>query len=187
MTMTDTILFVKEAKTCAYVLVIHTPRLCGEPGFKSLHETSEESLIRCREIVHTMPDLQDDIPDADYPLKTPPRKTVPPPPSAVKGTAEHKEKPSSELLRKTLEAIMGGKGGKLKPGMVEIEELYDDKQVILGVLDEESMTDGQIEAINQLEDALRAAGYNVQGETERKGKRKGNKEPEAVPTVRDEL
>jgi protein OS-9 len=129
-----------------------------------------------------MPDLQDNIPDADYPLRIPRRKTVlppPPPPPATKETAEHKEKLYSELLRKTLEAIMAGKDGKLKPGTVDIEELHDDKLVIVDVLDEESMTGGQFEAIKQLEDALRAAGYNVKGESERK-ERKQKKEPEAV-------
>ena len=51
MTMTDTILFVKETQTCHYVLHIATPRLCGEPGFKSRIDAEEEHTIRCREIV----------------------------------------------------------------------------------------------------------------------------------------
>ncbi|TFY76745.1 hypothetical protein EWM64_g7273 [Hericium alpestre] len=50
MTMTDTILLVKESKTCHYILVINTPRLCGEPGFKSRLDQREEALIRCREV-----------------------------------------------------------------------------------------------------------------------------------------
>jgi len=48
----DKILLIKEASTCNYVLVIHTPRLCGEPGFKSERDTQEESVIRCREILN---------------------------------------------------------------------------------------------------------------------------------------
>jgi protein OS-9 len=194
MTMTDTILFVKEAKTCSYVLVVHTPRLCGEPGFKSRHETSEESLIRCREIVHSMPDLQANIPDADHPLKIPPRKTVlPSPPSKEKaGDAERKDKLYSELLRKTLEAIMASKDGKLQPGVVAIEEMSDDKQVIVEILDEESMTEGQAEALEQLTGALRAAGYDIKAEkhgAEHEGNRKEDKKErqKTVPTVRDEL
>lgn len=51
MTMTDSILLVREAKTCSYVLVVQTPRLCGEPGFRSRQETREESLVRCRQII----------------------------------------------------------------------------------------------------------------------------------------
>ncbi|KAF8320093.1 hypothetical protein DL93DRAFT_2164265 [Clavulina sp. PMI_390] len=34
-----------------YVLVIHTPRLCGEPGFKSERASQDESVLRCREVV----------------------------------------------------------------------------------------------------------------------------------------
>lgn len=60
MTMTDSILLVREAKTCSYVLVVQTPRLCGEPGFRSRLETRDESLVRCRQIIdptsdHTSP------------------------------------------------------------------------------------------------------------------------------------
>lgn len=49
--MADSIVLVREAKTCSYVLVVQTPRLCGEPGFRSRLETRDESLIRCRQIV----------------------------------------------------------------------------------------------------------------------------------------
>lgn len=190
--MTDTILFVKEAKTCSYVLVVHTPRLCGEPGFKSRRETSEEYPIRCREIVHSMPDLRDNIPDADHPLKIPLRTTVLPPSKEKTGEAERKDKLYSELLRKTLEAIMASKDGKLQPGLVEIEELSNDKQVIVEILDEDSMTEGQVEALDKLTGALRAAGYDIKGERrgeEHGGNRKEDKrkETEAMLTVRDEL
>lgn len=50
-TTTDTIMFIKETSTCKYSLVIHTPRLCGEPGFKSRAEQTEAAPIRCRQIV----------------------------------------------------------------------------------------------------------------------------------------
>lgn len=52
-TTTDTIMFVKETSTCKYSLVIHTPRLCSEPGFKSRAEQTEAALIRCRQIVES--------------------------------------------------------------------------------------------------------------------------------------
>lgn len=56
MTMTDSILLVREAKTCSYVLVVQTPRLCGEPGFRSHLETRDESLVRCRQIIDSTSD-----------------------------------------------------------------------------------------------------------------------------------
>ena len=54
--MTDSILLVRESKTCSYVLVVQTPRLCGEPGFRSRQEAREESLVRCRQIIDTPSD-----------------------------------------------------------------------------------------------------------------------------------
>ncbi|ETW85776.1 hypothetical protein HETIRDRAFT_309786, partial [Heterobasidion irregulare TC 32-1] len=82
MTTTDSILFVKETKTCHYVLVVNTPRLCGEPGFKSRIDQREEALVRCREVVDVLPAERVAIPEADHPIKLPPRgpKRVPPPP-----------------------------------------------------------------------------------------------------------
>ncbi|KAG2349663.1 hypothetical protein BDR05DRAFT_994670 [Suillus weaverae] len=52
MTMADSILLVREAKTCSYVLIVQTPRLCGEPGFKSRMELPEQTFIRCRQIIN---------------------------------------------------------------------------------------------------------------------------------------
>ena len=75
MAMTDTILFVKEAKTCSYVLVIHTPRLCGEPGFKSRRDAREEAVICCREVVAGPEPSAADLPQGDHPYKHPRRKT----------------------------------------------------------------------------------------------------------------
>lgn len=85
MVMTDHILFVKETKTCSYVLVIHTPRLCGEPGFRSTRDASEEALIRCREIVRELPPAVSNavaqahwpLPSGDTPVKESKRKAVP--------------------------------------------------------------------------------------------------------------
>ena len=186
--MTDTILFVKEAKTCSYVLVVHTPRLCGEPGFKSRRETSEESPIRCREIVHSIPDTEDNFPDADHPLKIPHRKTVLPPPAMEKGgDPQRKDNLYSELLRKTLEAIMASKDGNLQPGLVEIEELSDNKQVIVEILDEGTMTEEQAEALDKLTGALRAAGYDIKSERQQAEHGGNREEEEAVRTVHDEL
>jgi len=63
MTVTDTILFIKETTTCHYVLVIQTPRLCGNPAFRSRRDSQEQSTVRCREIVQSAEELKgDDLP-----------------------------------------------------------------------------------------------------------------------------
>lgn len=51
MTTTDQIQFLKETSVCKYLLVIGTPRLCGEPGFQSLREKQPAAPIHCREIL----------------------------------------------------------------------------------------------------------------------------------------
>jgi len=70
MTMTDSVMFVKETKTCHYVLVINTPRLCGEPGFKSRVDQRDEALIRCRQVVDaaTLANADTSLPEADHPF-----------------------------------------------------------------------------------------------------------------------
>jgi protein OS-9 len=70
MTMTDSVMFVKETKTCHYVLVVNTPRLCGEPGFKSRLDQRDEALIRCRHVVDatTLANADNSLPEADHPF-----------------------------------------------------------------------------------------------------------------------
>ncbi|TFK29853.1 hypothetical protein FA15DRAFT_663134 [Coprinopsis marcescibilis] len=140
MVMTDHILFVKETKTCSYVLVIHTPRLCGEPGFKSRRDSGEETPIRCREVVDTLPSIDGQhhqwprgLPTGDTPMKLGRRKTVLPSPqpavassrqSSSQGNEE--ESPSTEktqeqqlydeLIQKTLDIIMANSGGGQQDG-----------------------------------------------------------------------
>jgi protein OS-9 len=82
MTMTDSIMFVKETKTCHYILVINTPRLCGEPGFKSRIDQRDAALIRCRQVVDatTLANADSSLPEADHPLsqRRPPVANHPP-------------------------------------------------------------------------------------------------------------
>jgi len=42
---------IKELAICSYVLIIHTPRLCGIPGFRNLEKEVESAGIRCRRVV----------------------------------------------------------------------------------------------------------------------------------------
>ena len=82
MTMTDSIMFVKETKTCHYILVINTPRLCGEPGFKSRIDQRDAALIRCRQVVDaaTLANADSSLPEADHPFsqRRPPVANHPP-------------------------------------------------------------------------------------------------------------
>ncbi|KAG6854624.1 hypothetical protein C0991_004226 [Blastosporella zonata] len=185
MTMTDTILFVKEAKTCSYVVVINTPRLCGEPGFKSHRDTSGEHQIRCREIVdqssqNSATDVPANVPDLDYPIKLPRRKPVLPPapakegPKVKVGGVEVGDKAYNEILLKTLEALTGGKDGK-----VALQEVAADPDgVIFELVEEIDMSEEQVVAMEKLEETLRAAGYDIQGKASTATGKKGDKAAE---------
>lgn len=164
MEMTDHILFVKETKTCSYVLVIHTPRLCSEPGFQSKREGGEGAEILCREVVDVLPAEGPRLPKADHPLKVPLRKTVLPAPAPKSDKAKNsdtddkhanKEKLFSDLLRQTLEALAAsGADATHKGNGMEGEFVIE--------LDEDATADDIDD--DRIVAALRAAGYNVQAE-----------------------
>lgn len=200
--MTDTILFVKETQTCRYVMHIATPRLCGEPGFKSRLDAREETFIRCRQILNQ--DAYDaadrTLPPADHPFRMPKRSKQPviapaphqPPPTvgADKKTADDpKLKKQHELIRKALEKLLGGSSGEMKAGEVFIEPIGDgDEEVIIEFVeadfDEEEDVDekdgngkgkGKGKAPTpSIEEVLRAAGYTVKGEKNKKEDKSGS-------------
>ncbi|PVG02797.1 hypothetical protein CPB86DRAFT_725142, partial [Serendipita vermifera] len=70
-----------QTKTCQYTLVIHTPRLCGEPGFKSPREDVQDTPLRCRKIVETLDATDPTLPDAASPLQRRKPKPLPAPPA----------------------------------------------------------------------------------------------------------
>jgi protein OS-9 len=51
MTTTDSIYLIKETSICNYVMIIHSPHLCGLPGFKADHSDVEIAKVRCREVI----------------------------------------------------------------------------------------------------------------------------------------
>ncbi|CAL1704373.1 unnamed protein product [Somion occarium] len=181
MTMTDTILFVKETQTCHYVIHIATPRLCGEPGFRSRLDAREESFIRCREILNADAYEAADrtLPAADHPFKMPrklkPTTIAPSPPAEEKdGKQQSVKKTQHDLIRRALERLIGG--GELKAGEVFIEPLGEgDDEVIIEFIEADLEGDEsadkksvQEKAHPSIEQALRAAGYNIKGEKKKK-------------------
>jgi len=165
MTMSDHILFVKEAKTCSYVLVINTPRLCGEPGFRSHHDVVEQAQIRCREIVHTQSQEFHDVPEADYPQKIPRVKKALP--SKVAGKPDEKVSGTSHdsILLKTIEAILGGTSGQVivQPGTDAGEMVIEFLDEFPEDLDGDDFDEMMDVGLDKITDALRAAGYDVKG------------------------
>ena len=159
MEMTDHILFVKETKTCAYVLVIHTPRLCGEPGFKSRQDAEEQARIRCREIVDKKPEDQAQLPPAEHPMNVPMRKTVLPAPKLKEKAADGSELKQDgfidDILRKTLQALVKGKRG---------DKNTAEQDVVFEFVDADVDTNGLQLDNEGLVEAFRAAGYDFRAE-----------------------
>jgi hypothetical protein len=111
MTTTDSIAFIKETKTCQYTLVINTPRLCGEPGFKSPREDVQDTPLRCRKIVETLDAATTDptLPDAPSPLQRRKPKPLPAPPSLSSSSSSRSN--SNDKNRKTEKGSNPGGGG----------------------------------------------------------------------------
>jgi protein OS-9 len=178
MATTDTIILVREAKTCSDVLVVHTPRLCGEPGFKSRLESRDESYIRCREIVESIdPSINAENPLAGadrpsnkmsprQPLLTVPSRSPTNPPASDAGSSTGQD--YNERLRKMLEAVLGNK----VDGEFIVEQISIDQEDLVFQLDLNDLAaDEQIDEHTgrtgtqpSLLEALRAAGIVVKGE-----------------------
>ncbi|KAH8117337.1 hypothetical protein DFH11DRAFT_1541625 [Phellopilus nigrolimitatus] len=207
--MTDSILYVKETSTCHYIMVIHTPRLCAEPGFKTRLEQRDEAFIRCREVVaseEAAAAIDKTLPEAAYPFKRPARQPVldvPAPPAtnthdSVRAGIDEK---TAELVRRAVEALFGGGGGagaQVRDGADGMHVVAGDEgDVIIEFVDAgdagetldkleerlEELLKGANGKLELVEDALRAAGYEVSsgsqkgtdGDAEQKRKKDGSK------------
>ncbi|KAG6335197.1 hypothetical protein ID866_3891 [Astraeus odoratus] len=162
MTATDSILFVREAKTCSYVLVVQTPRLCGEPGFKSRLQTRDETLIRCRQIIDSV-SVPDDaldestqlgqslveehnisLDESDYPLGLLNRESrFPiPSPAPLQGSIGANTGVGSDafgdILRRTMEALIKNPEMQVLTG--SNQQVYlnrgEDGEIIIEILEE---------------------------------------------------
>jgi len=189
MTTTDSIILVREAKTCSYVLVIHTPRLCGEPGFKSRIDSRDESYIRCREIVESIEPATDadsnPLTASDRPLKEmsqrQPLLTVPSRPPADSSTGDGSGKANlaaNDRLRKVLEAVLGSKD-KIVVEQVDIGEVGDLEDLLFEFeLGDLAVMDGDPE------DEVKGEKTANKKEKKKKEEKKGD---EDQPQMRDEL
>ena len=210
MTTTDSIILVREAKTCSYVFVIHTPRLCGEPGFKSRLESRDESYIRCREIVESIePSTNAESPlmETDRPLhkvsQRQPVLTVPsrPPTEPPAGDAgSGKGSPDANgRLRQILEAVLANNdAGDFSQVFVEqINIGQDGEEDVVFQFEIDDIIGGQPDEQHEevgtrrsLLEALRAAGIDVKGEKKSEKKEQEEEEEEdgeEPPQARDEL
>ncbi|OJT03139.1 Protein OS-9 -like protein [Trametes pubescens] len=188
MTMTDTVLFVKETQTCHYVVHIATPRLCGEPGFRSRIDAEEEHFIRCREVLDAAEyeSADRDVRPASHPFRRPrqQKKVIappPPPPAETKAAESADEKAASdvhsEILRRALQRLLAHREHgpddthevveQLPDGEGEFVVSFVDVELPEGADDAEYadiLIDDGADFGGRLHDILRAAGYEIRGE-----------------------
>jgi protein OS-9 len=117
MTTTDSIFFIKETKTCHYTLVIHTPRLCGEPGFRSPREDVQDTPLRCRKVVDTLEGTDPTLPESPLPFQRREPKPLPAPRQTPGGNHNNGGKlgdknmdgkdPRSHMIKAALDALLG--------------------------------------------------------------------------------
>ncbi|KAG2157337.1 hypothetical protein DEU56DRAFT_764059 [Suillus clintonianus] len=189
MTMADSILLVREAKTCSYVLIVQTPRLCGEPGFKSRMELPEQTFIRCRQIINPSLDstpqathleqrMPDDrrIPlDFDLPsyLNRDTRFAVPPPAakSSLGPGAGQSEDPLDGILKRTVEALinspelqsLSGENSQVVLGRGQNGEIIIEilEEIPLDDLGEPDLQERNVDNYAHIVESLRKAGYQL--------------------------
>lgn len=119
MTTTDTIFYIKETKTCSYTLVIHTPRLCGEPGFRSPREDIQDTPLRCRKVVDTLEGSDPTLPESSLPFQRREPKPLPAPRhtpttgtgngNKIGGKGGIDSKDRGKMLKAALDAVLGRK------------------------------------------------------------------------------
>ncbi|KAI5122070.1 hypothetical protein M0805_006053 [Coniferiporia weirii] len=203
-TMTDTILFVKETSTCNYIMVINTPRLCGEPGFKTRLEQRDEAFIRCREVLDSeeaIAAIDKTLPSSSYPFKRPTRQLIfdtPPPVSPVseEETRAAIDKKKEDMIKAAVEAFLSGRQGRDDTEAVFVtggdgEMLIDIEFIDAEDADEaldklEDLLTGATGKLERLEEALRAAGYDTSNIADATKDRKRKKD-ERKPAQHEEL
>ncbi|KAL0071506.1 Protein OS-9 [Marasmius tenuissimus] len=186
---------VQESKTCSYILVVNTPRLCGEPGFRSHDDVDEQAQIRCREIINS-PNQQKDVyavSEADHPQKITQPKPVLPSKSAERAAAAGMggiSNAQNELIKRALKAIKGNPVEGVTDNMI-IGDLAEDGTFTIEMLDDDEVGEGEVadrEAIERdmqkIAGVLRKAGLDVKGAKQRPPKSKDDEKRKQDTTRR---
>ncbi|KAG9125993.1 Protein OS-9 [Ceratobasidium sp. 392] len=187
----------------SYLIVIHTPRICSEPGFKSQRDSVKAAPVRCREIVpHETVQLDHTQIESPVPHTLPPSRPIlpaAPPPvqvkDAIKSAKDKVSEEEAETQHKFLEVAVGAllnahaQNRALAGKKVRIEldggaHELDFRDIGLDAV-EDGTAPGMEELQAKIAKALKAAGYDVrdewdQGEEQGKGKKEQRKVKEEL-------
>ncbi|KAH8833835.1 hypothetical protein DL96DRAFT_1550752 [Flagelloscypha sp. PMI_526] len=162
-----------QTKTCSYIVVIQTSRLCDEPGFMSRRELGQEAVIKCREILAEgiPPPPQESagkLPQGDMPDKRVQLKpTLPTLAAGAKKTLGGGKPIEFGSIAKALQEML--KSGRLTGGDLMVQGLDAEEDVVFDIIPIGSGEDGEFEVVGEIQDeriaeALRAAGITVSGQ-----------------------
>ncbi|CAE6425996.1 unnamed protein product [Rhizoctonia solani] len=206
MSSVDQIMFVKEVSVCNYLIVIHTPRICSEPGFKSQRDSVKAAPIRCRHIVpeETVEFDRTQL-ESPVPRSVPPALPILPPAPPVQrdnqGSGDKKaEKKSTlgenekqnEFVKVALGALFDAhtQDRALAGKKIRVDVDGDVHELDFTNIGLDSIVVGDVPDMDALQErlakVLRSAGYDVQGdewpeEPRKGGKGKNDKSKEETP------
>ncbi|KAG8707247.1 Protein OS-9 [Ceratobasidium sp. 394] len=177
MSSVDHIVFVKEVSVCNYLIVIHTPRICSEPGFRSQRDSVKAAPVRCREIVphetvtFDRTQLESPVPNTLAPSR-PILPPAPPPVQAKDKSAKSVEETgkNQKFVEVALNALFSAHaqdkalaGKKIRIELDNGAHEIDFRDVVLDTVDDGAVPD--MEALQaRLARVLKAAGYDVRDE-----------------------
>ncbi|CAE6488174.1 unnamed protein product [Rhizoctonia solani] len=209
MSSVDQIMFVKEVSVCNYLIVIHTPRICSEPGFKSQRDSVKAAPIRCRHIVpedtveFDRTQFESPVPHSIAPA-LPILPAAPPIQKDYQGSAGDKKvggkkgstlgenEKQAEFVKVALGALFDAhtQDRALAGKKIRVDVDGDIQELDFTDIGLDSVAVGDVPNMDALQErlakVLRSAGYDVQGdewpeESRKGGKGKKEKNKEGTP------
>ncbi|KAH7340232.1 hypothetical protein B0J17DRAFT_650430 [Rhizoctonia solani] len=209
MSSVDQIMFVKEVSVCNYLIVIHTPRICSEPGFKSQRDSVKAAPIRCRHIVpeDTVHFDRTQL-ESSVPHSVPPALPILPPAPPIhkdnqgssgdkkaagkKSSTLGEDEKQAEFVKVALGALFDAhtQDRALAGKKIRVDVDGDVHELDFTDIGLDSVVRGDVPDMNALQErlakVLRSAGYDLQGdewpeESRKGGKGKNDKSKEEAP------
>ncbi|CAE6334971.1 unnamed protein product [Rhizoctonia solani] len=201
MSSVDQIMFVKEVSVCNYLIVIHTPRICSEPGFKSQRDSVKAAPIRCRQVVpESTVEFDRTLLESPVPRSVPPVLPILPPAPPIqketqgnsgdkkagpgggkKSSTLGEDEKQAEFVKVALGALFNAhtQDRALAGKKVRVDVDGDVHELDFTEVGLDSVATGDVPDMNTLQErlakALRAAGYDLQADGWPEEPRKGGK------------
>ncbi|ELU43866.1 hypothetical protein AG1IA_02104 [Rhizoctonia solani AG-1 IA] len=184
-----------------YLIVIHTPRICSEPGFKSQRDSVKAAPIRCRQVVpESTVEFDRTLLESPVPRSVPPVLPILPPAPPIqketqgnsgdkkagpgggkKSSTLGEDEKQAEFVKVALGALFNAhtQDRALAGKKVRVDVDGDVHELDFTEVGLDSVATGDVPDMNTLQErlakALRAAGYDLQADGWPEEPRKGGK------------